>query len=885
MNKLYIIDAVNLLFRAYYAISPMTNLKGESTHALYGFIRSVYKLIKDFSPDHVICVFDGPDNKKSRTKIYSEYKSHRTSMPLDLVEQLQRALYFCEISGIPFLSIEGIEADDTMGSIAKWAEKEHAQVFICSSDKDLCQLVSDNIHIVHLHKDNLLIDTQKVKDLYGVEPSQIVDFLAITGDASDNIPGLEGFGPKTASLLLNRYGSLEKILQHASEIKGKKGEVLVQQEKTALMSKQLAQIDTHIAIPLQTSFFHLKSPDMQKITQFFQEMHFLSLLKDLSLSTSLIKTSQETQYSLINDTESLEELLKQLEQKMQVCVDTETTHLHPMLARLVGIGFSVQAGQAWYVPVNGALTKETVIKKLKPLLEKKEIGFIGHNIKYDLHVLRNEGIFLQSIAFDTILASYLLHPNTQRHSLDELSLQRLGKEKISIESLIGKGKKQISMLDVSLDLVKNYCCEDVDCTLQLQEQLEPALQEQGLFNLLMEIEIPLVFVLADMERAGIYVNVKTLSETSIALSSEITALEQQIYALSEEKFNLNSPKQLSSILFEKLQIKPPKKTTTGYSTSIEVLDSLKEEYPIIKKIIEYRSLEKLRSTYADSLPLQINPATKRIHCTFNQSVAATGRLSCQNPNLQNIPVRTKEGKKIRQAFEPQKLDHSFLSADYSQIELRILAHLSEDPILIQAFNDQEDIHSYTASLVFNIPLSEVTTSMRYQAKAVNFGILYGKQAFSLSQDLHISFKEAEAFIATYFQRYPKVKEFIESCKEAARKTGKATTITGRQRPIAEIHNKNPSVRAFAERLAVNTPLQGTAADLIKIAMIQVSNYLKKQPKLGTMILQVHDELLFEAPNEHIQSLGESVKQIMENVMPLKVPLVVDIAIGKNWSEC
>lgn len=885
MNKLYIIDAVNLLFRAYYAISPMTNLKGESTHALYGFIRSVYKLIKDFSPEYVICVFDGPDNKKSRTKIYSEYKSHRTSMPLDLVEQLQRALYFCKISGIPFLSTEGIEADDTMGSIAKWAEKEHAQVFICSSDKDLCQLVSDNIHIIHLHKDNLLIDAQKVKDLYGVEPSQIVDFLAITGDTSDNIPGLEGFGPKTTSLLLNQYGSLENILQNASKIKGKKGEVLIQQEKTALMSKQLAQIDTHIAIPLQTSFFQLKPPDTQKATQFFQEMHFLSLLKELSINASSIKSFQETNYSLINDDESLEKLLKQLEQELQICVDTETTHLHPMLARLVGIGFSVQPGQAWYIPLNGALTKETIIKKIKYLLEKKEIGFIGHNIKYDLHVLQNEGISLQSIAFDTILASYLLHPNTQRHSLDELSLQRLGKEKISIESLIGKGKKQISMLDVPLDLVKNYCCEDVDCTLQLKEQLEPALQEQGLSNLLIEIEIPLVFVLADMERAGIYVNVKTLSETSIALNSEISILEEQIYALSEEKFNLNSPKQLSAVLFEKLQIKPPKKTTTGYSTSIEVLDALKEEYPIIKKIIEYRSLEKLRSTYADSLPLQINPATKRIHCTFNQSVTATGRLSCQNPNLQNIPVRTKEGKKIRQAFEPQKLNHSFLSADYSQIELRILAHLSEDPILIQAFNDQEDIHSYTASLVFNIPLSEVTSTMRYQAKAVNFGILYGKQAFSLSQDLNISFKEAETFIATYFKRYPKVKEFIEFCKEAARQTGKAVTITGRQRPIAEIHNKNPSIRAFAERLAVNTPLQGTAADLIKIAMIQVSNYLKNHPELGTMILQVHDELLFEAPNMHIQSLGESVKQIMENVMSLKVPLVVDIAIGKNWSEC
>lgn len=881
MNKIYIIDAVNLLFRAYYAISPMTNLKGESTHALYGFIRSVYKLIKDFSPEYVICVFDGPNNKKSRTKIYSEYKSHRTSMPLDLVEQLHRALYFCEIAGIPSLSIEGIEADDTMGSIAKWAEKEGFKVFICSSDKDLCQLISDKIHIIHLHKDNLLIDEQKVKDQYGVEPSKIVDFLAITGDTSDNIPGLEGFGPKTASLLLNQYGSLEEILANANKIKGKKRETLLQQEEIALMSKQLATIDVHIDIPTQPSFFQLKNPAVSKIKQFFQEMHFLSLLKELPLNTEV----PQKNYSLVNDAEFLEQLLKKLEQETKICIDTETTHLHPMLAQLVGIGFAIQTGHAWYIPLNGFLSKEMVIKKIKPLLEKKEISFIGHNIKYDLHVLKNETISLQSIYFDTILASYLLHPNTQRHNLDELSLQRLGREKIPIENLIGKGKKQTSMLNAPLDLIKDYCCEDVDCTLQLKEQLEPELQEQGLFTLFTEIEIPLIFVLAEMERNGIYVNIKTLEKISLALSSKILHLEQQIYELSGQKFNLNSPKQLSSVLFEKLQIKPPKKTITGYSTSIDVLDALKEEYPIIKKIIEYRTLEKLRSTYADSLSLQVNPMTKRIHCTFNQSTAATGRLSCQNPNLQNIPVRTEEGKKIRQAFEPQELNYSFLSADYSQIELRILAHLSEDPALIQAFNNQEDIHSYTASLVFGVPLVEVTPTMRYQAKAVNFGILYGKQAFSLSQDLNISYKEAETFIATYFQRYQKVKDFIEFCEETARKTGKVVTITGRQRPIAEIHNKNPSVRAFAKRLAINTPLQGSAADLIKIAMIQVDNYLKQSSKKAKMILQVHDELLFESPDQDVLLLGKKVKQIMENVMSLKVPLVVDIAIGKNWSEC
>jgi DNA polymerase-1 len=492
---------------------------------------------------------------------------------------------------------------------------------------------------------------------------------------------------------------------------------------------------------------------------------------------------------------------------------------------------------------------------------------------------------ISRICFDTILASYLINPQTQRHNLDLLTLEKFGKVKIPIEDLIGKGKKQISMADVPLQKISDYCCEDVDYTLRLKEVFEKELKHLNLSLVFEQIELPLLPVLAEMERTGIFVDLKKLKHMSEELKEQLKELEQQIYHLAGEQFNLNSPKQLSVILFEKLGIKPPKKTTTGYSTAFDVLDGLKEEAPIIKKIIDYRTLEKLRSTYVDALPEQVNPHTHRIHCTFNQSVAATGRLSCQDPNLQNIPIRTHLGKKLREAFKPQHSDLSFLAADYSQIELRLLAHLSEDPALVKAFQAGEDIHTYTAALVFDVPLDEVTPEMRYQAKAVNFGILYGQQAYGLSQQLGIDYHEAEHFIATYFKRYAHVKQFLEFCKESVRKTGRAITLTGRQRPIPEIHSKNPAIRAAAERLAINTPLQGTAADLIKMAMIEVDNHLKAHPDEGKMILQIHDELLFEVPDNQTKKLSSKVKTIMEGVFTLNVPLIVDISIGKNWGEC
>jgi DNA polymerase-1 len=890
MKTLYIIDAVNVLFRSYYAIGPMTNSKGESTNALYGFIRSIYKLIAEFSPDYFIAVFDGPDNKKSRTEIYKDYKGHRAGMPEDLVPQLLNAHVFCELAGIPMLSVTGVEADDTIGSIAVWAEQEGLDVFICSSDKDLCQLITNHIKVINLHKNNLLIDKKMVEELFGVRPEQMIDYLAIVGDASDNIPGLEGFGPKTAVSLLSSFGTLDEILAHPEKVSGKKQQTLIDGKEIALMSRTLATINKDVDFPKSQEFFSLRMPAMEQIEAFYQEMKFLSLLRELNPQQPSQPTAQHIQhekvsYQTVEDEDVLLELIQELSKEKEICIDTETTDVRPMSAKLVGIGLGLEPGQAWYIPLNSKIPKERILKHLKPLLENPEIGFIGHNIKYDVHVLWNEGISLSRIAFDTILASYLISPHVQRHNLDELSLEKFGKVKIPIDELLGKGKKQITMDQVPIPQVTAYCCEDVDYTLRLKRLFEKELDRLELNNLFHQIEIPLIYVLAKMERSGIYVDLKQLKEMSKDLEHSLHKLEKAITHLAGEEFNLNSPKQLSTILFEKMGIKPPKKTTTGYSTAADVLESLQEEHPIIKKILEYRGLEKLRSTYVDSLPLEISPQTHRIHCTFNQSVAATGRLSCQNPNLQNIPVRSEEGKKIRKAFEPQKPHTLFLSADYSQIELRLLAHLSEDPILIQAFLAGEDIHAYTASLVFMIPLEEVTSEMRTLAKAVNFGILYGQQAFGLSQQIGIEYKKAATFIDAYFERYPKVKEFLEFCKHSVRASGRAVTLTGRQRPIPEIHSKNPMIRAQAERLAVNTPLQGTAADLIKMAMIEIDTFLQEKPDLGIMILQIHDELIFETPDDQAHKLSSHVKKIMEGILSLKVPLVVDISIGKNWAEC
>lgn len=890
MKKIFIIDASGYLFRSYFAIRNMTNGKGESTNALFGFIRSLLKLMKDFNPEHMVAVFDGPNNSKAREELYADYKAHRSSIPGDLGYQIDWARDFCELMGIPHLNIPEVEADDTMGTVAKWGEKQGWTAYLCTSDKDMCQLVNDKILVLNTHKENLLIGKAEVEQTFGVSPDQMIDLLAMIGDASDNVPGISGFGPKTASALLKQFGSLDALLAHPEQIAGKKKqEILIQEKDKALLSRKLVTINISVPIPEDPDFYRLRGPNKTILKEFYSKMGFNSLIREIEeTKPSVTETSpaleEQLNYHLVNDRESLSTLIQTLQKETSLCFGTETTHWHPLKAELVGIGFCFKEKEAWYIPVNGNLSVDSVLQALKPIFENNLISFYGHNVKYDLQVLANYEIFIKNISFDTILASYLLSSHSRQHSLDHLSLERFGKIKISVESLTGKGKNEINMRDVPIDKVCTYCCEGIDYTLRLKQLLEKQLDERGLSHLLSGMELPLLRILAKMERNGIYVDIPCLQAISSEITQQIAVLEQEIYTMAGEKFNINSPKQISHILFEKMQISPPKKTATGHSTNAEVLESLKH-VPLAKKLLEYRTLEKLRSTYIDALPLEVNPKTHRIHCNFNQTVTATGRLSCQDPNLQNIPIRTEIGRSIRAAFKPQKPRWSYLAADYSQIELRLLAHLSEDPDLINAFQRQEDIHTHTAAYIFNIPVTEVSAQQRYRAKAVNFGIVYGQQAFGLSQELGIPLKDAADLIEVYFAKYQRVRTFIEECRQQARHHGKAVTLTGRERLIPEIHSKNYMIRAAAERLAINTPLQGTAADLIKIAMLRVQNELERHNLKGYMILQIHDELLFEVPDEELDSVQAIVRQGMENVWSLKVPLVVNISIGKNWKEC
>jgi DNA polymerase-1 len=891
MEKLYIIDASGFLYRSYFAIKNITNDKGESTNALYGFIRSVMKLRKDFNPEHLIAVFDGPQSIQLRASYYPEYKAHRAKTPPDLAYQIGWAQQACELMGIPFLAVPGLEADDTMGSIALWAAQQDALVYLCTSDKDMCQVVNDRISILNVHKENLILGPKEVEENFGVPPNQIIDYLAIIGDASDNIPGLPGFGPKTAVALLKEHGTLEYILDHPEVVSGKKQEIITQFRDQALLSKRLVILHTIVDFPKSRDFFSINPPPAGPLKEFYARMNFNSLLRELEASSP--QSSPEiaaadappVSFTLVDDEASFTTLLAHISEQTELCIHTIMSEEQPIKAQLIGIGFCTAPQRCQYVPTNGNLGLQRVIDGIKKVLESPYIDIYGHNIKSDVQVLANYGVHIAKISFDTMLASYLLNSHRRQHELEQIVLELYGKALPKLNDLLGKGKSAISLEAVPLDVMTKYCCENVDYISRLKGVLKTQLEERGLWPLLNDLELPLLSVLAEMERHGIFLDIPCLEAISVDVMHQIAGLEQEIYALAGETFNLNSPKQLSVILFEKMGIKAPKKNATGLSTNVDVLEALKEQYPIAGKILEYRTVEKLRSTYIDTFPNEVNPKTQRIHCTFNQSVAATGRLSCQNPNLQNIPIKTEAGRKIRTAFRPQKEGWSYLAADYSQIELRLLAHLSEDPTLIDAFNSGEDIHIHTAANIFNIPLNEVTKEQRRSAKAVNFGVIYGQQAFGLAQEIGTDVKVAAAFIEAYFKRYSRVKDFIEACKEQARQTGKSVTYTGRERLIPEIHNKNGQIRALAERLAVNTPLQGTAADLIKLAMLEIDKKIKQKQLSGFLILQIHDELIFELPNEEIAVMEPLVREAMQGVFSLKVPLVVDIELGKNWAEC
>lgn len=886
MERIYILDAINYLFRSYYAIGPMTNPEGQSTSALYGFIRTVQKLIREFSPKNLVCVFDGPRNKESRIEIYEQYKAHRKVGPEDLYPQIDLAVSFCKMAGIPYLMIEGYEADDVMASIAL-KKKNLKEIYLCTSDKDLFQLINENTFILNVHKNNLVIDSKKVEEIYGISPKQMLDLLALMGDSADNIPGVEGIGPKTAASLLREFHTLDNILENTDKISGKKGQILHEQKDLALMSKELATLITDVAIPIEDSFYTLKNPDIGALKEFYRKMHFLTLLKDFKESDepATNKTEVKTDYQLIDTEDKLIKMCKDLDEKNELALDTETTFAHPLEAELVGIGLCAKEGKAFYIPYLGPIEKKKIHQYLDSFFANIERSFIGQNIKFDLHVLSQHGFAVKNVSFDTMIASHLINPQNRRHNLDQLALEHFDKKKIPIESLVGSRGKKLSMKDVPLHQIAEYCCEDVDYTFRLKKLFTQKLKEKKLEDIFQKIELPLLPVLAKMEKNGIFLDTNQLKTMSKALNQELKILEKEIYQEVGREFNIKSPKQLSEALFIDLGLKCSKMNKAPTSTAAKVLEELAEEAPVVSKVLEFRALEKLRSTYTESLIDERNPNTGRIHCTFNQAVTATGRLSCQNPNLQNIPVRSDRGRKIRGGFKPEKSDWVYLSFDYSQIELRLLAHFSKDAELIKAFRAKEDIHTHTASIVFDVPIEKVTKKMRSQAKTVNFGLLYGQGSFGLSKQLGISTKEAKSFIETYFDRYKNIKNYFDKCIQEVQEKGYSTTITGRRRPIPEINNKNSLIRSAAERLAINSPLQGSNADIIKIAMIEINKEMEKKALQGFLILQIHDELLFEVPEKEIEIFKKMVKEKMENAIELAVPLEIVIAVGKNWGEC
>lgn len=884
MDTIYVVDAINYLFRAYYAIGPMSNGKGQATGALFGFIRSVQKLRKDFSIEYLAIVFDGPDNKKSRRAVYAEYKSHRKEVPEDLLSQFALALQWCALAGIPTLCIEGVEADDTIATIALWAKKHSLKTVICSSDKDLMQLVDERTHMLHVHKDNLRVDSAKVQELFGIRPDQVLDYLALAGDASDNIPGVPGFGPKTAVELLREFETLDRLLEHLDAVKGeKKRERLRAHKKEALMSRELAALNTNVEIPQQKKYYCIQPPDLAQLNAFYHEMKFLSLLHEKPPVPARGKNAAS--FLLIDGKQDLQKLLEQLSSAKEAALYVNAIASSPMESELLGIAVATTPDEAFYIPCQDQTETQYALKALRSFFANTPCAFYSHDGKKIQHILSNAGCEPQKISFDTMLASYLLAPQSKDHDLDRLMAEKLHPPKIDIQTLLGQGKRQVSLKNAPLDPLVLYHCERAAALVKLKELFLNELNHRHLKPILYEMELPLLSVLANMERYGIYLDAEALSVQKHELLHALTVVKKKIFHMAGKEFNLNSPMQLSAILFETLKIKKPFSKKTTVSTGAEVLEAIAAQHPIAHDILEYRALEKLRSTYVEALPLFINAATGRIHCTFNQSVAATGRLSCQDPNLQNIPVRSEGGLKVRACFKPQKRGWSFIGADYSQIELRILAHFSEDPELLRAFRTKQDIHAHTASLVYDIHPAMVTPEMRSIAKTVNFGILYGQGPLSLSKQLGIPLKEASEFIKTYFERYPHIQRYLESCKKAARETGVATTLTGRQRPIPDMHSHNPALRAAAERLAINTPLQGTAADLIKIAMIEIDASILKKNLKGRMVLQIHDELIFEAPDDEVETLQHLAREKMETILKLNVPIEVHLAVGKNWAEC
>jgi DNA polymerase-1 len=883
MPTLYLIDGNSYLYRAFYAIRNLSALDGTPTNAVFGFTNMILKILREKNPDYFSIVFDAP-GPTHRHEMYKEYKANRPGMPDEMKPQVPIIKEIVQAFKIHTIEKSGYEADDILAHIAKEAESEGIEVYIATGDKDMCQVISPKIKLYDTMKEKVT-EEKDVVEKFGVKPEQFPEVLALMGDASDNIPGAPGIGEKTAVKLLQEFGNLENIIKNREEIKNTRARNAVSNNIDNIrLSKELATIHAEVPVDVSVRDLVLSEPDWTKLKEYFRRYQFTSLIK--LIPDRHTPAPVKTEYITILDKDELKVMLSSV--KKEVTIDTETTSPSPMLAELVGISLSVDPGKAYYIPVAHnypgvpeQLSKDEVMLEIKEILENAGIGKTGHNIKYDLIVLKKEGAQVNGIAFDTMLASYLLNPNRSNHNLTDTAMERLGMKKLSFKDIMGKGMKNFS--EVPIEDAAVYSGEDSAATLRLKQHFEPNLEKEGLDKLFYDMEIPLIEVLADMEMEGVKIDLPLMKSFSEKIGRELSSIEQRIYFIAGEEFNINSPKQLQEILFDKLGLKPTKKTKTGYSTNIDVLEQLALVHELPKEIIEFRGLSKLKNTYVDALPKLINPRTGRLHTSFNQTVTATGRLSSSEPNLQNIPVRGEWGRRIREAFiaEPGNL---LLSSDYSQIELRIFAHLSGDRELVDAFTQDKDIHTRTACGLFNVTPENVTDDMRRNAKTVNFGIIYGISPYGLSQQLGIPADEARYYIDTYFDRFSGVKTYIESLIQDASAKGYVSTLFGRKRAIPELKSTNRNIKQFGERLAVNTPVQGSAADIIKISMINIWKRLKKEKCISRMLLQVHDELLFEIPEDEKHAMEELVREEMENAVKLSVPLKVDIGIGKNWGE-
>ncbi len=887
-DPIILVDGSSYLYRAYHALPPLTTSKNQPTGAIKGVISMIKKILIDHPESPLAVVFDAK-GKTFRHDMYSEYKANRPPMPEDLVQQIEPIHQIISLMGIKLIMIPGVEADDVIGTLAEQARQKRLDTVISTGDKDMTQLVCKNVSVVNTMSGELLNESGVLKK-FGVEPKYITDYLALIGDKSDNVPGVEKVGPKTAVKWLDEFGDIDGIKSNAESIGGKVGENLRASLETLDLAHQLVKIKTDVELDLGIEDLKVGEPNSKELSKIYKELEFNAWLQEVPERQATSPKINKS-YKCITTKKDLKKVIKEASKSDTVAIDTETTGLDYIDSELVGISISFNAGEGFYIPIKHndesiiQLPLEDVINELKPLLENSEKKIIGQNIKFDKNILMKYGLKIASIKNDTMMMSYVLDASATRHNLDALASYYLGYKTSTYEDVAGKGAKQISFDDVPIDIATNYAAEDADITLRLYEELSPKLKNiESLNKLNEEIEIPLIEVLSDMERNGAILNAKVLNAQSKDLEERIIRLENKAYKLAGEEFNLGSTKQLREIFFDKLNYRVIKKTPGGQpSTDEKVLAELAEEYELPKVLLEHRTLSKLKSTYTDKLPNQISSLSGKVHTSFHQAVTTTGRLSSSDPNLQNIPIRTEDGRRIRQAFEPSN-GNKFISADYSQIELRVMAHLSKDPGLLSAFQEGEDVHSKTASEVFNVGIEDVSSDLRRNAKAINFGLIYGISAFGLGKQLGITRNLAAEYMAMYFEKYPGVKQYMESTKESASQNGYVETLFGRRLYLKEINANNALRRQASERAAINAPVQGTAADIMKIAMIRMYQALEKEKSEARIILQVHDELILDTPEKEIDRVIELTTEAMKEATLLDVPLEIDIGIGDNWDQ-